>query len=1021
MRAALAWILRQPFLMGLALVVLAFLGIYGALRMPVDLFPDLNVPLVNVVTQVPGSAPQDVELLVTRPLENQLRGVQGVARVSSSSFVGLSVVTVQFDWSVSLLQAQQLVTSAIAQTAGLLPPGATPRVALLGTALQEVVRYVAVGGTDPVTLRRTIQYDLASRLMGLPGVSFVEVLGGEERAFVIHVRPEALAALNLTLQDLLSVLRANNVTEEGGYLERSSKEYLIRGHARLETAGDLRSLPLKATGGETVLLGSVAQVEDGRVPRHYVVEGSGLPGVAFSVLKQPGADTLAVARGVESSLRGLKDLLPRGTVLQKVYDQSEMLGRARGEILHDLLLGALLAALVLVFFMGSLRPALVVAATLPLTLLATLGCMAAFHQSFNMITMSALALGAGMFVDDAIVVAENVDRHRRMGKGAMEATLDGACEISGPDASGSFTVVAAFLPLLLVTGIAGVFLRPFGFTMSAGLLVSLVISLTFVPLAFSRLEAGQGGTAGWGTNVLERLGALHQRALAWAFDHRERVLLGAGLSLPLMVASLMEIHGASLLPPIDEGAILIEYRMPHGTALSEMRRVGELFTRKALREPNVNAVYLRIGAPSGSLVMDPVDRGELLIKLRTKGRTRTVDGIMAGLRRSFSPLGGAVVLYHQPTQEAMDESFSGLPALFGVTIYGPDLEELKTLAERVEKILEKDPAIGGVVNPTLYGAPEVTVRLKYPELGLYGVSAAEVLDTVRASRLGVEATEIVSQREVIRVLVHLAPLPGTDEASLRALAQLPVQSTKSGTIPLSKVADLRVDHTPATLTRLNGQREVTLIADLKGAGPGLLARLRRELGAVPLPEGYSIGLAGQYKVLAKTAGEVGLVILMAVVLIYLVMLVQFRSPAEPFVILMNVPAALFGGLLALVAARQDLDVSVAMGMLTLVGISVNNGIVLLEYAGRSARSGMGRREALLHAASVRLRPVLLTAFTTLFALLPAAVTLPLGSRIFQPFALTVLGGLVSCTLSTLLLVPVLAERFGRIEERRREE
>ncbi len=1016
MKGLLAWVSRQPFLTGLALAVLAFWGVYGALHMPVDLFPNLNVPLVNVITQVPGAAPQDVELLVTRPMEDQLRGIQGVTRVASSSFVGLSVVTAQFDWSISLPQARQLVTSAMAQAQSRLPRGTVPRVAMAGTALQEVVRYVVVGGEDSVSLRRTVQYELASRLMGVPGVSSVDVLGGDQRAFVVHAKPGALAALHLTLQDLLLVLRANNITEEGGTLERSSKEYLIRGDARLETPEDIRALPLKTPDGQTVLLGSVARVDDWRVPKHYVVEGNGVPGVAFSVLKQPGADTLAVARGVDSSLGELKDLFPPGTVVLKVYDQSEMLGQARSEILHDLLLGALLAVMVLSFFMGSLRPALVVAATLPLTLLATMGFMAAFHQSFNMITMSALALGVGMFVDDAIVVAENVDRHRRLGKDGMQASVDGAFEIAGPDASGSFTVVAAFLPLVLITGLAGVFLRPFGLTMSAGLLISLFISLTFIPLAFSRLKDTGGGSRGWGARALEHLNASQQRALAWAFEHRGRVLLGAGLAMALALLSLLGIKGAALLPPIDEGAILIEYRMPHGTALPEMRRVGGLLTDKALKEPDVETVYLRIGAPAGSLVMDPINRGELLIKLRRKGREHTVDQVMASLRKSYSTIGGAVILYHQPTQENMDESFSGLPALFGVTIYGPDLEELKTLAARVEKILEKDPDMGGVVNPTLYGAPEVIVRVKYPELGLYGVTAAEVLDAVRASRLGVEATQIVRQREVVRVLVRLDQASGTDETSLDALAQVPVRSEAGGVIPLSKVADIQVAYTPATLTRLNGQREVTLIADLKGVGPGTVSRLSRAFKAVPLPKGYSIGLAGQYKVLLRTAAEVGMVILMAVVLIYLVMLVQFRSFGEPLVILMNVPVALLGGLLALVVTRQDLDVSVAMGMLTLVGISVNNGIVLLEYAGRSARTGLGKREALLHAASVRLRPVLMTALTTLFALAPAAITTPLGSRVFQPFAITVLGGLFTCTLSTLLLVPVLAMgRFRRGE------
>lgn len=1014
MKRLLAWVLRQPLVTGLALAVLALLGVYGAFEMPVDLFPNLDVPLVNVVTQMPGAAPQDVELLVTRPVEDQLRGIQGVTRVVSNSYVGLSVVTVQFDWSVGLLQAQQLVAGAMSQAQGLLPRGAVPRIAMAGTALQEVVRYVVYGGEDPVALRRSVRYDLASRLMGVPGVSFVEVLGGDRHAFVIHVSPAALSALHLSLEDLLAALRADNVTEEGGVLDRSSKEYLIRGDARLETVEDVRSLPLEAPGGQTVLLGSVARVDDWRAPKHYVVEGNGVPAVAFSVLKQPGASTLAVARGVEEAMPKLRRLFPPGVVFQKVYDQSEMLGQARAEILHDLVLGALLAVLVLVLLMGSIRPALVVAATLPLTLLATVGILHAFHQSFNMITMSGLALGIGMFVDDAIVVAENIVRHRRLGREAAAAAVEGAAEISGPDASGSFTVVAAFLPLVLVTGLAGIFLRPFGLTMSAGLLVSLLISLSFIPLAFSRVRQ-EGRAFSWGPSLLARLDGGLQRLLRQAFDHRRIVFVLSGLALVLALLSLFGLKGANLLPPIDEGAVLIEYRMPHGTALAECRRVGDLLTELALKEPDARAVYLRIGAPPGSLVVDPPNRGELLIKLRRKGRQHTVQEVLASLRRRYAPVAGAVILYHQPTQENMDESLSGLPALFGVTLYGPGLPELTTLASSVEKILEKDPGIGGVVNPTLYGAPEVIVRVKYPALGLYGVSAAEVLDAVRASRLGVEATQIVRQREVIRVIVRMDPLLGSDASSIEDLARLPIRTRGGGTVPLSKVADVRVAYAPATLTRLNGQREVTLIADLSGPLPGVIGRLSRDLAALPLPAGYSLELAGQYKVLVRTAAEVGLAMLLAVVLIYFIMVAQFRSLGEPLVILTNVPVALMGGLVALVAARQELDVSVAMGLLTLVGISVNNGIVLLEYARRSRLDGMGRREALLHAASVRLRPVLATALTTLFALAPAAVTTPLGSRVFQPFAVTVLGGLASCTLSTLVLVPTLATLLGRRE------
>ncbi|MEJ2422156.1 MAG: efflux RND transporter permease subunit, partial [Acidobacteriota bacterium] len=451
MRALIRWIVDHPLVTILGLAIGGLMGAYGAGHMSVDIFPRLNIPVVNIITHDPGAAPQDVELLISRPIGDQMRGITGVQQVRSTSFVGISVVTVQFNWNTSVQQARQLVTARLARVRAVLPQGAA-----------------------------------ASRLMDVNGVSRVEILGGDRRAFVVRFRPDRLASLNLSVSGVVRLLRANNRAEVAGYLSRSSQEYLIRGDAPLMTVKEIESLPLERAAGKTVLLGQVARVNDWRAPRHYSVLGNGVPAVAFYVLKQPGASTLQVAKKANRLISNLHGLFPPGTQIRKFYDQSEMIGQAREEILRDLLFGALLAVLVLFFFMGTFRPTLVVAATIPLTLLTTLAVMRVSGQGLNMITMSALVLGIGMFVDDAIVVSENIFRHRQLGKAPAAAALDGAVEIAGPDASGTFTTVAAYLPLILVTGLAGVFLRPFGLTISAGLLASLLISLTFIPLAFSR-------------------------------------------------------------------------------------------------------------------------------------------------------------------------------------------------------------------------------------------------------------------------------------------------------------------------------------------------------------------------------------------------------------------------------------------------------------------------------------------------------------------------------------------------------
>jgi CzcA family heavy metal efflux pump len=1003
MRRLLQLTVANPIAVILLVTIVAWAGAFALLHLPVGLFPGLDIPVVNVISHYPGAAAEDMELLITRPIEDRIRTISGVRRVSSTSIEGVSQITAEFNSGTRLTDARQLVQAELSSAQIVLPAGVHPRLENIGTTLQEVCGYVVYGGGSPIDLRTAVQVDLASRLMSVEGVSRVQVLGGDEPAFIVQLRPEALVRQHLTIGEVTTALAGHNQAVAADFIDRGSREYLIRGDSRLQTVDDVLAVPVVADGTRSVLLRDIATVRSGRAPRHYQVQGNGVSAVAFVVSKQPSASTIDVVRGVDSELAGLRTLLPPGAQVRKFYDQAEIVTEARDSLLDDLVLGAILATAVLFLFMGTFRATLIVTATIPIALLATLAMMPAFGQTLNVITLSALTLAVGMVVDDAIVVAESVVRHLQAGENRQAASLAGAAEIAGPDASGTFTTVAAYAPLLFIGGIAGLFTRPLGLVVSVALLASLVVSLTFVPMMFGH-TALTGRPRAIGARLLAWLDHALQRTLRLAFGHRGVTVLAGMLTLGLggLAAWLGPV---SVLPPIDEGALLIEYVMPPGTSLKESDRIGEILEQQALSQQDVETVYRRTGSPGRGFQIEGVNRGELTMKLTPPSvRTRTAGQVIESLRRQYGKIPGVAFLYHQPTQEKMDESLSGLPAMFGVTIFGADMNRLVSLAAQAEKIMAEDPALVNIVNNTKIKSPQIIVQPNPVELARCGISPRDVFETIQAGRFGVQATTIIRQRQQIQVLVK-ADSPS--DATLDWLEKLPIATPSGQTVPLHRIANIRVAYLPAAVTRLNGQREVTILADVNGSIPAAVARLRQKFSAISLPPQYSIAFTGQYPVMMRTVRDFVLVGLAAVMLIYLIMAMQFRSWLQPLIILVTIPVALVGAIVLLAITKVGLDISVGMGALTLVGIAVNNAIVLLDYANRQTAGGRAALDALQSAVSVRLRPILMTAMTTIFALIPVAVNPAVGSRIFQPFAITVIGGLLSATAATLILVPVL--------------
>jgi len=612
-------------------------------------------------------------------------------------------------------------------------------------------------------------------------------------------------------------------------------------------------------------------------------------------------------------------------------------------------------------------------------------------------------------------VAENIVRHLQSGEDRQAASLAGATEIAGPDVSGTFTTIAVFAPMLFLGGIAGLFVQPFGLVVSSALLASLVVSLTFVPMMFGNTGL-TGRRRATGSRLLKRFEHALHRVLRFAFAHRAITVLLSILTLG-MGGLAAWLGPVSVLPPIDEGAILIEYVMPPGTSLKESDRVGDKLEQQAISQQDVETVYRRTGSPERGFEIEGVNRGELTIKLTPRSiRKRTTNQIMESLRREYSKIPGVVFLYHQPTQEKMDESLSGLPAMFGVTIFGPDMDELLSLAAQAEKIMAKDPSLANIVNNTKIKSPQIIVQPDPVELARCGISPGDVFETIRAGRFGVQATTIVRQRKQVQVLIKANSAP---DVTLDWLEGLAISTPSGQTVPLRRVANIRITHLPERVTRLNGQREVTILAEVNGSITSAVDRLRQKFSAISMPGGYSITFTGQYQVMKRTVLDFALVGLAAIMLIYLIMAMQFQSFLQPFIILTTIPVALIGAIVLLAITQVGLDISVGMGALTLIGIAVNNAIVLLDYANRRIAAGQLIFESLQSAASVRLRPILMTATATIFALIPVAVNPAVGSRIFQPFAITVIGGLLSSTAATLVLVPVLRTFLSRRRQKPR--
>ncbi len=1015
MKKSFEYFIRRPFFSLAIIVMLIAAGSWSLFNMPVDYFPGINYPLINVVTQYPGASPQDMEILVTDPVENALEGIRGVKRTSSVTTMGHSEVTVEFSNRYSVKDARQLTSAALSTLAGQLPQGVTPVIDNLGSRMQDVIGFTFDNpGVPPYLLRDIVQFRIKPALLSLGNISRIDVIGGQRPAFIVEPDPGKLRLLHLSLSDIDTVLKENNIIVSGRYIRRHYYDIPIRGNGQYQKLSDLDYLKVATQkDGNPVYLKDIATLRMGGLPEHYSVRSNQYPAVAVIVQKAAGTGSIEVASDVQKKLQSLKTLLPPGTEVHKFYDQSEVLSRSMDGVRKEVYLGAILAMVVLFLFLQRTAPTLIVSITIPLALFFAAIIMYAMHYSLNMITLAALTLSLGMVVDDSIIVLEIIEKFLEKGKTLMESIHSGVKEIFAADLNGTLTTIIVFLPLLFFTGYMKDMITPFGLTITLTLAGSFLISITVIPALVhwkGSMKTGKPGEAAF----VEKFKNFNDRLLHFSMRHKKVliaglvvVFLGGAVSLPLM-------NQANMLPPVDEGAMLFEYTMRPGVSLKESIHVGVQLSDVIRKNPNVDNVYLRIGSPGKTYYVENVNSGELFIKLVNKDRrTESVAQLMAGFKKQLATFDGVVILYHQPTEENIDESFSGLPAFFGISVTGPNLDTLATLASTVEKAAQQTGDFSDIINTSQYLVPQIEVTPKRVELSRYGLNASDLFQDLALAFRGETVARFVKEQVPYSVFLRL---PERDRKNMETLRQLPVATPKGDYVPLEKLANIRITNSIPSILHLDGARELTVIASPSGNLFGAVKKLTSALKDKKIPEGYNVQIRGQYQTLIKTIKSFAFIILIAILLVYLVLYIQFDSFWQPFVILLKIPLDFIGVFIALLITRQQLNIAVALGLLTLIGVSVNNAIILIDKVNRLRKDeGYSLDEALQEAVHLRTRPILMTGLTTIIAVLPAAIGF--GSAIHQPFAITIVGGMLTGIFFSLNIIPAFYQGFARRFER----
>ena len=999
--------IKQPVLATMLAVTLMVLGVYSYNQLSVDLMPNVEIPVLTVQTVYPGASPETVEREVSKRIEEALNTIPGARHISSTTTEGLSMVIVEFRLGVKIGTAQQDAQAKINAIRADFPKDMEePVIQRIDFSAMPIVSVAVESPTaDVKTLSSLAEKVLKKRLENVPGVGQVTLVGLARREVQVLVDREKLKAFGLTYADVSGALQRENLDVPAGKLQQGQNEPLVRVSGKFHAVEDFRNLIVAVRGGRPIFLPEVARVVDGIEERRSAALIDDRTGLAMDVVKQSGSNTVEVADSVAETVRQLNNELPPHIRLRQVVDRSTFIRDSVEDVKMTLVLGGLLTVFIVFVFLNSWRSTVITGLALPVSVISTFTIMNALGFTLNILTLMGLSLAIGLLIDDAIVVRENIVRHMHEGADHYTAAREATAEIGMAVMATTFTIIAVFVPVAFMGGIIGRFFFQFGITVGFAVLVSLYVSFTLDPMLSSRWydpaadpkvpRSWFGRGLGKLNDQVDRLRNVLARSLGWSLSHRWAVVLMATVAIFSSFFVFGKL-GSAFMPQADEGAFRVTYRAQPGISIERSEAIARTIVAEIRRDPGVDYTYATVGGSNGRAVSE----GSIYVRLKEPGTRRYYLPIMADLRdrlKRFPALRTAV-------GSADDTAGNATP--IQISLRGDNLTVMSGLSRRVYQIAKTVPGSTDVDTSEEDLRPEFRVNLNRKAAGDLGLDLGTVATTVR----GLVAGEVVSRFEdadgdTYDVRLRVDPAQRGRGSDLLEL-DLPGQFGRT-LIPLSQVASIDTGSAPSNIRRYDLAREIRISANTQGRSLGEVVNdIKLQTGAMNLPPGYNITFTGESEDMAESFGYVGQSLMLAVVLIYAILASQFRSFAQPFAIMLSLPLSLVGVAGMLYLVKDTMNMMSMIGLILLMGLVTKNAILLVDFTNVQRRAGVGRREALIEAARVRLRPILMTTLAMIFGMLPLAFELGSGAEFRAPMARAVIGGLITSTLLTLLVVPV---------------
>lgn len=1008
---------KKPVTITMIVLIVVLLGVISLTRLPIDLFPKIEIPVAVVSTSYTGAGPQEIENLITKQIEGVIATVGNIDTVSSISSEGSSIVIAQFNNGTDMDFAALEIREKVDLIKGVLPDGATqPMVLKIDPNSTPIIQIAISTKGDLAGLQSLAEDTFSQRLERLDGVASVSVGGGFVNEIEVAVNQNSLATYGLSINQLSQLLSASNINLPGGNVNKGEQKLAVRVVGEFNSLDEIKNMPITLATGDVIRLQDVATVKLNRKDISAISRTNGKDSINISVQKQSGKNTVQVADLINKEIENLRKDYPN-VEIDVVLDSSTMIRDSIDTVVNNVLMGSVLAIVILYIFLKNIRTTLIIGTSIPISLIASFILLYFNGITLNMMTLGGLALAVGMLVDSAIVVLENIYRFRSEGYSRKEAAIKGASEVGMAITASTLTTIAVFLPIVFIDGMIGTIFKDFALTVTLSLAASLIVALTFIPMLSSKiLKVESEKTDGKKRklefiykifdNISNKMENIYKGLLIKSLQRRKTTIFISIVIFVVSIASLVGV-GMEFFPTTDEGTISINISMPVGTQTDKIDGIAHIVEEKLTPIKEINKVFTNIS--SGNVLMGGQagsNSGSISVGLvKLNERNRSTDEVAEEIRNIVKDIPGAEISVQGTSSMAMMTSGSPI----SISIKGSELKVLEEISNDFKNIIESVEGTRETKTSFSEGVPEVEILINKERSATYGLTTAQVASAVRGAATGTTATRYKDNGEEIDVVLRSV---GDVTESLSNFEQIDITTPTGINIPLSQVADISVVKSPVSISRENQEKVVTVNSQIVGRDlRSIVTDINAELQEYQLPEGYYYSMGGENKEMMEAFSQLLLALGLAVILIYMVMAAQFESLIHPFVIMFTIPLAFSGGALALFITGRAFGVTAFIGIIMLAGIVVNNGIVLIDYINILRSEGKERTEAITIAGPVRLRPILMTTLTTILGLVPLALGIGEGAELQAPMATVVIGGLVLSTVLTLVFVPVLYTIF----------